>query len=261
MNRSSEWTCEEVQEALWPLDRPRPHTAERASALEHLSECAECQGFFDRDKRVDRLLERVGLAGTAPGALRESVFDALARERALRGTAAQVPGPRRHATPSAVRAAVAAIVLIGAIGGIRAIGGPANAPGESEYVKDFMSRAVEEDVVERPDPQAVSRFFMRELGMGITPVVFEEARLSRAMICLIRGERAAMVEYIVNGTTVAHYRIPVAEGTPEAKMSLASESGVQMARWTDGEFEHALVSELSVESLGAIARNQFAIAE
>ena len=249
------FACDEVRELLWPMDRPREYVEGEDEARLHLDRCPACQAFFRRDAAITKALQRGGIQVHAPQALRERVFDALARERALG------PGPR--AAPSSPAwlsrlvpvGAAAALVLVVGIGllGTRGDG------GEEAYVQDFLSRAVEADVVEFPEPQAVTAFFMRELGVHVQPVAIEEGRMSRAMICLIKGERAAMVEYEIAGRTIAHYLLPVGgEGVMRASdVQFASEAGVQVVSWSDGRFEHALVSDLSESDLTDLARSRF----
>jgi anti-sigma factor RsiW len=80
------------------------------------------------------------------------------------------------------------------------------------------------------------------------------------MICLIEGERAAMVEYEIGGRTIAHYLLPVGgeKAMRASDVRSASEAGVQVVSWSDGRFEHALVSDLSESDLRDLARSRFA---
>ena len=250
-------TCDQVREVLWPLDRPREHSEHEEAARAHLRECEACQGFFERDAVVSKLLERHGITAPAPAPMRERVFDALARERALFG------GPRRSSRRHWTRArsliaAATAATLLGVSGAALWTARERGSDG-ADYVQDFMSRAVEADVVESPEPDEVSRFFMRELGMSVTPVTVADAKMSRAMVCLIKGRRAAMVEYEMDGSTVAHYRLPADGRLIDRRQELrtASERGVQVARWTDEKFEHALVSDLPEAELEQLARTLF----
>ena len=169
-------------------------------------------------------------------------------------TAVSGPG-RGHPVVAAL--AAAAIIMLVLFGSWRLVNGSHE---REAFVADFMSRVVDEDVVESPDAESVARFFMRELGMNIVPVAIERARVSRAMVCLIKGKRAAMGEYLVDGRVVAHYQVPLTGGIAlnDQEISTASEQGVQVARWTDDRFEHALVSELPEETLAHLAEQQFA---
>jgi hypothetical protein len=95
---------------------------------------------------------------------------------------------------------------------------------------------------------------------AITPVRLEEAEITRATVCVLDGENASMVEYEIGGVRLAHYRIPHdGRVAPQAaiRVELFSESGVQVARWHDGQFENALVAELPAERLARLAEERF----
>lgn len=246
--------CDEIRELLWPMDRPREVVEGEEEALAHLEDCGECRAFFERDALISEVLRVEGVSARAPVDVRERVFDALARERAL------VPQPYRAGRRGiAVRALPWAATAVAAVGGL-ALGLSRSGPGvDVAYAQDFLSRAVEADAVEMPDIQAVSALFMSELGVPVTPVVLREAPMSRAMICLIDGRRAAMVEYEMNGYTLAHYRVPLDEGRSSRPKTpgLSEEGGVCVYRWSDGRFQHALVSDMPGDRLQAIAEASF----
>lgn len=256
-------SCWEARELLWPQDSPRPYSAGEDAARRHLDACPACQEFFRRDRLVSRRIREHGLAAKAPQELRERVYDALARERAL--LPPPPPDGSRMWPASGRGLAVAAGILLLAVALNDIWLAASRASATDVYVQDYVSRAMEEEVMESPDPSAISHFFLKEMGRSLPPVTPGEGKLSRAMICLIRGRRAAMVEYEVDGRTVAHYRLPLLRpGTPpEGRITrasgirLATERGVRVARWEDGAFEHALVSELPAERLLALARNEF----
>lgn len=254
--------CEQVREILWPMDRPREYVEGEETARFHLERCPACRAFFRHDAAITEALRRQGIQEHAPQALRERVFDALARERTL--------GPGRKVAPPSpvwlsrlvpVGAAAAVALMIG-VGMLATPGQEATTRVDvvdQAYVQDFLSRAVEADVVESPEPEAVTAFFMRELGVHVEPVDLEAGRMSRAMICLIEGERAAMVEYEIEGRTVAHYLVPAGDETvAPSDVRSDSEAGIHVVSWSDGRFEHALVSDLSEPDLADLARSRFA---
>ncbi|MFQ5690519.1 MAG: hypothetical protein ACE5HQ_09635 [Gemmatimonadota bacterium] len=256
-------SCREVRELLWPLDRPRPYAEREDEARTHLEVCEDCREFFQRDAAVARTLRTRGLAAKAPASLREKVYDALARERALRAFPIepnQGAGPARVGRRwTGILVASLAVLVAGSVGLAwltRAVG-----PAEDLFVQDYISRAAEESYIESSQPAAVTHFFMRELGLPIKPATVAGGSLDRAMICFIRGKRAAMIEYEVNGKVVAHYLVPIDAGIRyPAEMRTASERGLHVVRWKDDQFEHALVSELAAPELADLARTSFASA-
>jgi anti-sigma factor RsiW len=248
---------------LWPLDRPRVHVEGEAAAQEHLRVCSACRAFFERDAALTRVLQRADFETKAPLQLRERVFDALARERALWGADRGQGGRPRSFALAMGAALLVALLGAGVAWGVMTRDDASRAM--IAFVDDYAGRAVEELSVEKPDPDSVGRFFMRELGVSIIPVTANGTTINRAMICLIQGERAAMVEYDVDGTTVAHYRVPRAGGkrVPERSLfpaDLRSDAarGIQVVRWTDDDFEHALVSSLPEADLTSLASLRFA---
>lgn len=255
---SSPNECDRVRELLWPLDGPRACVEGEEDARAHLDACAACREFFRRDAAIGRALRGERIVQPAPRDLRERVFDALARERAM------VLASRRFGHAGARRALATGrrVVWIAAGAAAVALGLlaiPGGGDSGSAFARDYLSRAVQERRVERADSAEISAFFLGEFGQSIEPRRVEEARIARAMICLIDGRRAAMVEYDAGGRAVAHYRIPLEAGTGRriSGVRIESDGGVQAIRWSDGRFEHALVSDLPAGELEGIARSRF----
>ena len=151
----------------------------------------------------------------------------------------------------------AAAILIGLVAGLAWSG--SSGEGSGVYAQYFLSRAVEEDALETGDVRALTAFFRREMGVPVEPVQLASTPPSRAMICLIDGRRAAMVEYEIEGYTLAHYQIPLEGRRPRASAGLrmSEENGVCVYRWSDGRFEHALVSDMPAARLRQIAETGF----
>lgn len=259
-------SCEEARRILWPLDRPREFVGGEEDARAHLGECESCRAFFDADSELTAVLGRYGGGAKAPKALRERILVAIGSEerRSTRepSTRAGASGNgQTRQSESHGRGAVgliAATVLLVSLPVAFLIARNAE-PAEDLFVQDYLRRAVEENVLESPDAAAVSRFFMNELGVAVTPTHMEDARMTRAMVCLLRSQRAAMVEYRLGEHTVAHYMLPRDERSVGLTVLLTeSQRGVQVAAWSDAEFEHALVSDLPESELAQLASSEFA---
>jgi len=263
-------SCDAAREALWPLDQPRPYSERDEGARIHLGHCPECRQFFARDAALVRAIAQQGAGGRAPDSLRRRIEEAIARETRPEAESAsgrttvdgRHPAGRTTRLPARVRReglAIAAVLvaLLAAASLLRS--GPDDGIGEAS-AQDFLNRAVQDHAIHVPDPAAVSRYFLRELGIGVRPVMLEEGRLTRAMVCLLEKRRAAMVEYAIGNHIVAHYRVPAERDEPTGELPLGSRSerGVNIVTWRDATFEHALVSDLSVEELSALARRAFA---
>lgn len=243
--------CDEVRERLWPLDRPRGVREGEEEARAHLEECSGCRAFFEHDASISRALRAHDLETRPPDEFRARVVEAIEREAMRTPVRRLARAPWLRTIPWVAAAAVAGVMF----GMSRA------APPGNTYAQDFLSRAVEADAVLTPDDAAVSAFFMRELGVPVPPVTVTSAPMSRAMICLIDGARAALVEYEMEGYTLAHYRVPRPDGDiSPARPGMSEENGVCVYRWSDERFQHALVSDMPEERLLDVARTEFAAA-
>ncbi|MFQ5889480.1 MAG: hypothetical protein ACE5JR_05455 [Gemmatimonadota bacterium] len=256
-------TCDEAREVLWPLDQPRGFEPREEEARVHLAGCVSCRHFFERDALLTRALRSVSLSVQAPPEFRERLYDALARERTIiaSGEGAR-PGrslSRRFPASSRVAAAAAVALLAGAAFWLRA--GADGRLGAAKYADDYVRMAVQEVAVPASlDSGTLATFYMRELGRRIVPVRLADAEVKRAIICQIDGRRGAMIEYDLAGSRLAHYRLPMSRGRDGERTDLevTSEMGVQVARWSDGEYEHALVSEMAQTALTDLALVSFA---
>ncbi len=237
--------CEAVRETLWPLAQPRAYSEEDEAARMHLGRCAACREFFARDAALVRAVSTHGAGARAPERLRKRIGEAIAREARLETRV------RREGT--ALAAAVVVLLAAGAIVRTSAAGDIQEA-----YAQDYLNRAVQDHAIHSPDPAAVSRFFLREMGVGVFPVALGEGRVTRAMVCLLEDRQAAMVEYAIGEHTIAHYRVPTRDapvGDPGFRSS--SERGISIVSWRDAAFEHALVGDLPPQTLTALARRAF----
>jgi anti-sigma factor RsiW len=243
--------CEVVRETLWPLEQPRAYSEEDEAARMHLGHCAECREFFARDAALVRAVSTYGTGARAPERLRKRVREAIAREARLEAPTRLPSRVRREG--AAIAAAVVVLLAAGAIVRTSASGDIREA-----YAQDYLNRAVQDHAIHSPDPAAVLRFFLQEMGVGVLPVTLVEGRMTRAMVCLLADRQAAMVEYAIGEHTIAHYRVPTREApVGETEFRSSSERGISIVSWRDGVFEHALVGDLPPQTLTALARRAF----
>jgi len=247
--------CKGARERLWPPDQPRLARAEVLEAREHVDSCLDCREYFEQDRVLLDAYERLG-QDRAPLAVREKVFDALARARweELGGAA------RARMTRSGWAALLAAgiAVVMFALPGTGLPGGSVGTKGDGAvFVEDYLRRAVGQDHIVTSDPDEVGRFLTRELGMQLGPIFAEGLELERAEICLLEGRRGAMIVYKVDGAAVAHYIVP-REGTEPREPAVTGREGpgaMPVVTWSSTAVEQALVGELSSEMLLSIARH------
>lgn len=260
-------SCDEARRILWPLDRPREFVGGEEAARSHLRQCADCRDFFAADARLTGILGRYGGVAKAPPVLRARVLAAIASENqgavddasANHGATPNEPRLRPESHGRGAIGMIAVTLLLMALPVTLLVARDGNEPAEDLFVQDYLRRAVEESVLESPDAAAVSSFFMSELGVAVTPAQMKNAEMTRAMVCLLRSQRAAMVEYQMGGHTVAHYMLPRDDRSVGLSVLLTeSRRGVQVAAWSDDEFEHALVSDLPESELAQLASTEFA---
>jgi len=265
-------TCERVREVLWPLDRPRSHVPEEEAARDHLPSCDSCRAFFLHDAEISRMLRRLGEGMKIrpnPG-LRLSVARALAETRQVnmpRDSAAvllEIPAegrrPRLRGRRAELAAAAIAVLLLG--GGQLLASRFDTGPDTARFSADFVRTAAVDFDQPGLDVRQIGGFYERELGRNIVPVALHEAPVTRATVCDLRGDLGSMIEYDLGGTRLVHYRIPRDSGQPGAPLAesavvVNSKGGVQVVHWTDGEFEHALVSRAPGDYLAWLAENRF----
>jgi len=270
--------CTEARYALWPPERPRLAGTAVLKARQHVEACQACQGYFDQDRRLLDVYDRIGRE-RAPRVVRERVFDSLARERArslgvpdavengsTAGPSADVVGSqspllwsigRRRWVLAAVSSMAALFVV--AIGGVL-LERPAPQEEAGLFVEDYLRRAVGEDRIITSDANEISRFLTRELGLSVTPMQVAGLRLAGAEICLLDGRRGAMISYVDNGREISHYVVPksgVTQRAPALSSQLVSSgaAGPSVITWATPQIEHALVGEVAPDRLMELARN------
>jgi len=248
--------CSDARQALWPPEQPRLAEAEVLEARRHVQGCSACESYFEQDRALLDAYHRASQE-RAPRALRERVFDSLARERA-KGLAVEHPRvlPRRWAL-------VVAASLVGLLAGgfaVSVLGGPEAPRDGGLFAEDYLRRAVSQERLVSSDPDEIGRFLTRELGRPIRPLQIDGLRCTSAEICLIEGRRGAMIKYVQDGREISHYLIPQ-EGTPERDPELSSsfsrrgDGGPALVTWATPEIEQALVGEVPEAHLMELARS------
>jgi hypothetical protein len=266
--------CTEARHALWPPERPRLAGSSVLEARQHVEGCEGCQSYFEQDRRLLDVYDRVGRQQT-PRAVRERVFDSLARERARNigvpdaVTADGAPSANtggRSGLSSRRRwtlAAVSSAAALFAVATGSALFDRSGAPEEAGlFVEDYLRRAVGEDRITTSDANEVSRFLTRELGLPITPMEVVGLRLAGAEICLLDGRRGAMIRYVEDGREISHYLVPksgVVQREPAFSSLNASGTsagvGPAVITWATPQVEQALVGDVAPDRLMEIARS------
>jgi anti-sigma factor RsiW len=296
MEKRKQMKCDRARKLLWPPERPRVAGEEVVEARRHVDGCAACQDFLSMDQELrDRLRDLP--KPQAPREVRERVFEALAEERARAGKDAgrQVddgdsvhypePAPSRPRRPyplpfrsTVVQALGMAAALVGLfLGGwylaerAGVLGGPADAPtareappvegDEVRFVEAFVREAVPDGRITSSDPEAVSAYLARELGMSLEPLAFEGFRLMGAEVCVLEGKRGAVLFYERNGQVLYHFviehdEVTASPPTPSAATPRrwAGSTPPAVVIWSAGVRDEALVGDVPGDGLLAMAQ-------
>ena len=135
------------------------------------------------------------------------------------------------------------------------------APAEASLIADYRSHHSESVPAGGLDLQKTYEFFLEEFGLPVAPVAYDAGEANRAMICLIDGRRVATVEYEIEGHPVAHYRVPLERVDREIELTTGAQDNLHIVRWSDDDFEHALVSDMDERRLLEIARKRFSASD
>ena len=267
--------CAEARRVLWPPEGLRVVGDDVLEARAHAQSCPGCIDYFQQDRTLLDLYDRARKV-SAPMSVRERVFDAIASARWV-GRRAGASGERgpdgTEAGPHNVRSAgvdargplvrglrkhggwlmaAAAFLVVGVASELRHH--PAPTEASDVFVQDYLRRAVGQEYIESDDRREVSRFLERELGIRLDPLDLTGFQLTRAEICLLEGQRGAMIVYQGAGATVSHYVVPRAATAPRSP-SLSTSPGESMAvvTWATRGTEQALVGEMEPEGLLRLA--------
>ncbi len=275
--------CSQARHALWPPERPRLAEADVLEARRHVQGCPACESYFEQDRSLLEAYDRASRE-RAPQALRERVFDSLARERskglgasagveafAVEASAVDAAAMEAAAMEAAasklvsrrwVLAAAASVAGLLAGGSVVLLQSLLETPDDGGlFAEDYLRRAVAQERIVSSDAVEVSRFLTRELGRPISPLQLAGLRLTSAEICLIEGRRGAMIQYVEDGREILHYLIP-REGArgrdPEPASAWSSDTnigGPALITWATPEIEQALVGEVPADHLMDLVRN------
>ncbi len=260
----NDMNCSEARHALWPPERPRLAEAEVLEARRHVQGCAACESYFAQDRVLLEAYDRASQE-RAPQALRERVFDALARERS-RSLGIPLTKQVRRRWVLAAAASVVGLLVGGFAVSLRNV--PEAPTDGGLFAEDYLRRAVAQERIVSSDAAEISRFLTRELGRPIRPLQVAGLSVIGAEICLIEGRRGAMIQYMEDGQVISHYLIP-REGTrrrdPKPSSTFGSRSGSgsgsgntvgpTLITWATQEVEQALLGEVAEDHLMELARN------
>ncbi|MDT8368867.1 MAG: hypothetical protein RQ745_06640 [Longimicrobiales bacterium] len=254
MTQRDPLSCTEARWSLWPPEKPRLHAPESDRAWEHVRSCRACSRHFREDRAfVEALGDLPPIP--APISTRERIFHVIAEARAA------IPmRTLRSLSDRRLAFGASAVVVITIALSVSVLVPKPGTPDTTAsitsgaVVEDYLRRTVGEDYIDTTDPGVVTRFLERELGVIISPLSVPGLEIERVEICLLSGERAAMIRYTLNGEHVSHYVLPTPSG-PEKGPSLtgagspATGGTLPVVTWTSPGAEHAALGDLDPSAL------------
>lgn len=245
--------CGRARRILWPDAGPRPLTSDVEAAQAHVAECGACRAFIGEMRDFAAQVQRHVPRPTAPAAVRERLFTTIARARAM----LPAPAPRR---PNLLRGTIAGLAVGALIGGGWALGrrasGPIEEPSLVAVARDHV-RGLQHDAIANGDAAAVTSWLDERVPFAVRVPDFPGAVLEGARLCLVQGQRGAVVRFRLDGRPVSYYVMP-ARGPArrdEAAFEEEVEAGYTVVAWRHGGLRHALVGDLPRHRLAALARD------
>ncbi|MBI4539395.1 MAG: hypothetical protein HY704_07800 [Gemmatimonadetes bacterium] len=244
--------CARVRRFFSAMDQPQIVAGEAQQAHVHLQECAACHRFVDEMTliagQINDLAPRVG----APAAVKERILGALARER-LRTTGTS--SRRRWWLGFAgVGAAAAASVALWLSLGERSTTAPTLLL--SAIAEDHI-RTLQHAEIDSPDRAEVREWLAERIPFAVEIPDLPDASLLGARLCLLGGERGAVLRYRVDGRSVSYYLMP--DDSPESAaidpsaFQHGTEAGFKVVAWRNAGMIHALVGDLPEARLTELA--------
>jgi hypothetical protein len=260
--------CARARAILWPSDRPQLAGDDVVEARRHVEGCPSCERALTYDTGLLAAFARLR-GETLPVAVRERVYDAVARARAHRSGAVTERSRehrRRRYQLLGAGFAAAVVVAVAAAAALRDAHTPvgvgvkgADVREADAFIDDYVRRAVREEHITTADVSLVARFLARELGMFVELVDMDGFEIEGAEVCLLDGHRGALVVYKRDAQILSYYVLPRRGGNPMAPVvrtasSPAGEAGATVVTWATAQAEYALVGPLSARELLDAAR-------
>jgi anti-sigma factor RsiW len=241
--------CIEFEAWMHPYVDGELGAADMAAAEAHLTQCVECRGRVESERRFRHLLRRQP---------RESVpaeFRATIRARV-----------RRSARLAAIRpvvvastAAAALLLAVAVLPGLR--------PTTPSLVNDLVSKHSTYAQIEQPaefvsqDPRAIEAWFRQRADLRVTVSDYSPSgiRLVGGRLSEAEDRKAAYVLYEKGHTLMSVFMVPVLARGPDLAGTRVSyrghdyvtldRKGYNTVAWTDGKAVFGLVSMLGYDAL------------
>jgi hypothetical protein len=184
---------------LYPQPDRAEITIESAAALNHLSEYADCRGYFEEQAALSRALrEKLGREA-APAILRQRVMAQIEKHRAALL-------PRYFYRKRLLYGAMAVLLLLGA----PLISWLHRLPSEQffeEVCADHAKYLGAESQLPSSDPSTIESWFRDKTEFGVEVPQYENAHLLGSRLCFLKRHKAALVFYRKSGHSVSLFQM------------------------------------------------------
>lgn len=246
--------CGSARRPLWPDQGPRLTTPETVAAQQHLEACPACRRFITEMTIAAEQVREYAPRRTAPQAVRERLFTTLARRRA------SLPAARRNGLRSRLGIIVAVMVTIavGITGWARRFTGESTTWAAIATLAEDHVRALQDESIATSDPAVIRRWIAARVSFAVRVPEMPGAALEGARLCLLNGQRGAVLRFRVDGRVISYY--VMREGgsadtpVPAERFLHGAEAGYEVVTWRAAGLTYALVGDLPRERLSALAR-------
>lgn len=246
--------CGTARRLLWPGTGPQAVTDIVEQAEAHLCACEACRRFLAEQRAWAAELRRLADGPVAPTAVRERVFDRLARERV-----GQSAGSGRVSrTATAGLTIVAAGLVAGGVWVMR------SRPHDPDWQQQLVAvaedhlRTTHGESVASSDVAIVRQWLRGRVPFAVQIPMMPDAALQGARLCYLDGRRGVVLRYQLDNRQVSYYIMPA---EPSGAPPLARETflqgaqgGYQVVAWHAVGLIHALVGDLPEDRLLQLAR-------
>lgn len=241
--------CSEARKILYPKPENCVVTTDTPKAMQHVDECASCQGYFDAQSQWSALLKQKLGSDPAPDPLRERVTRVIVRHQA---------GQSRNLMTRRRAALAAAVLASAAVPAIWLTYKNHSAGIFQEACLDHGKYLNAESQIPSSNPMVIESWFQNKTDYAVRVPSFESADLLGARLCFLKQRKAALVFYRNRGRTVSLFQMDASginlrslehEVIDGHSIWRGSFAGYSLAAFEDRNVVNVLVSDLKESEL------------